>query len=250
MAELFIILAGLFFGFPIGSKLTTDFYRQGYLKRERAQLLCAFTNNLSPAYVSTFVLENSLKLENKTAVTFLLLYAPGYLFGIAGLLMHQGSSQSTELSNPTKLSNSTEFSDSRKKTASRFQMDMQIIDAGIISGFETLIKLCGYIVMFSIFVHIIHTLPIDNYIWKALIAGVLETTNGISYIGSLPIADGFRYLLAIAALSFGGISCIAQTGSMLSQTDLSLNAYVQFKLKMTGISILLTCGYLFLISFR
>ena len=30
-------------------------------------------------------------------------------------------------------------------------MDMQIIDAGIIHGFETLIKICGYIILFSIF---------------------------------------------------------------------------------------------------
>lgn len=37
-----------------------------------------------------------------------------------------------------------------KIPAQGFKLNMQIVDAGIMKGFETLIKLCGYIVLFSI----------------------------------------------------------------------------------------------------
>ena len=142
--EWFVIACGMFFGFPIGSKLTADIYKSGAISAERARILCAFTNNMSPAFVSSFVCCNILKDSSLVVPMFLALYMPPLLIGCF-LLSRQ----------PLTLT-------VHKKAASRFQIDMQIIDAGIISGFDTLIKLCGYIVVFSIIVQIL-CLPLPLY---------------------------------------------------------------------------------------
>ena len=59
-------------------------------------------------------------------------------------------------------------------------MDMQIIDAGIIHGFETLIKICGYIILFSI-----------GGVTRSLFAGqALYTDLQVGDHGTLSYRDG------------------------------------------------------------
>ena len=114
--EWYIILCGFLFGFPIGSKLTGDLYREGRIPRKRAQYLCVFTNNLSPVFVVS-VLHEILHLQVKLSF-YLLLYGIPFLYGLV-LLLRIASSE------PHK----------QKKTASRFQITMKIVDTALINGF-------------------------------------------------------------------------------------------------------------------
>ena len=75
-------------------------------------------------------------------------------------------------------------SSTQKETASRFHMDMQIIDAGIIHGFETLIKICGYIILFSIFCEMLQTLPFPAHWFSLAATGFLEVTNGVALLST------------------------------------------------------------------
>ena len=219
--EWFVIICGTFFGFPIGSKLTADIYKNGETSSDRARILCAFTNNMSPAFVSSFVCCNILKDSSLILPVFLVLYMPPILIGCILL-----SRQPMELVVP-------------KKSASRFQIDMQIIDAGIVSSFVTLIKLCGYIVMFSItadlFVHI-RFLPEPI---RYLMVGITEVTNGTAQLAYIAYSKQVKLLLAVLFLAFGGLCGLAQTNSMLAATDLSIISYIRFKLLYTACSVLL-----------
>lgn len=226
--EWFVIACGMFFGFPIGSKLTADIYRSGAISAERAHILCAFTNNMSPAFVSSFVCCNILKDSSLVAPMFLALYMPPLLIGCF-LLSKQ----------PLTLS-------VHKKAASRFQIDMQIIDAGIVSSFVTLIKLCGYIVMFSItadlFMHI-HFLPEQI---RCLMVGITEVTNGTAQLAYISCSKEVKMLMAVLFLALGGLSGLAQTNSMLSQTGLPITSYIRFKLLYAACSVLVClCMLLF-----
>ena len=214
MEEWYIILCGFLFGFPIGSKLTADLYRQHRISKERAQILCVFTNNLSPVFV-TAALREILRL--KAGITFyLLLYGIPFVCGMLPLFR-------TRKQTPHK----------QKNTASRFQINMQIVDAGIINGFETLLKICGYIMMFSILAKMLRSVPWKHTRIPLLITGCMEVTNGIAMLGSSDITYPFRYLLALLFLSLNGISGLFQTASILSQTDLSMQIYCRQKLLIT-----------------
>lgn len=209
--EWYIILCGFLFGFPIGSKLTADLYREGRIPRKRAQYLCVFTNNLSPVFVVS-VLHEILHLQVKPSF-YLLLYGIPFLYGLV-LLLRIASSE------PHK----------QKNTASRFQITMQIVDAGIINGFETLIKICGYIMMFSIFAEIAQSIPYGSSFPKLVLTGCLEVTNGISALSQFSCNHFQKYLLTVLFLALNGISGLFQTASLLSVSNLSIKQYLKMKL--------------------
>lgn len=228
LTEVFIIFFGFLFGFPIGSKLTADCIEHDMLTQESAQILCAFTNNLSPVFVISYVLQQQFHGHYPTVPILFLLYGPPFFIGILELL-HISSGKNNH-----------------KKTASRFQINMQIVDAGIISGFYTLIKLCGYIVMFSMIGAMVTHIPWQNAQIQCLFISNLEVTNGIHFIATSHTSELFQFICMITALSIGGISGIAQTGSMIRNTKLSIINYVFQKLLYCLCSIILGFGYYFL----
>ena len=230
-APVFIFLCGVLCGFPIGSKLSCDFYKKGIINQKTAQLLCNCSNHFSLAYISGFVMANCIndKIYNPFIV-YMFIYLPSVMLLVINL--------------PKLMTNEIKT----KKSASRFNLNMQIIDAGIISGFETLIKLCGYIVLISITVELI-MIQLNDTFAKYIIVGLIENTNGISRLIYSNLSSSLKMILAVGFVSFGGISCILQTASIINDTDLSIKQYIYAKILTSIISLILTCIYLFSIRF-
>ena len=230
-APVFIFLCGVLCGFPIGSKLSCDFYKKGIINQKTAQLLCNCSNHFSLAYISGFVMANCIndKLYNPFIV-YVFIYLPSVILLIINL--------------PKLMTNEIKT----KKSASRFNLNMQIIDAGIISGFETLIKLCGYIVLISIAVELI-MIQLNDTFAKYIIVGLIENTNGISQLIYSNLSSSLKMILSVGFVSFGGISCILQTASIINDSDLSIKQYIYAKILTSKISLILTCIYLFGIRF-
>lgn len=253
-AEWFVIGCGFLFGFPIGCKLSADMLREGLIDQKRAQILCAFTNNMSPLFVSSFVLNGQLHHMELQKATFGILYGIPAVFGILWLYCFDKHSMNNceDTPNTSRHSNRTVVENSmenlhNKKPASRFEVSMQIIDAGIISSFETLIRLCGYIVMFSIMAHIFTQFPFHNPFLTVFATGFLEITTGTIAVASAPISFAIKYVLEIMFLALGGISGIAQTGSMIMDTGLSVIKYVKIKLVITFLVTVSAILYQFLL---
>lgn len=263
-AEAFVILCGFLFGFPIGSKLTADFCERGLISPKKAQILCAFTNNMSPVFVSAFVLTAQLKAPRLLLPTYGILYGIPFIYGMAQLLRLHREPPAAKLhfhtaaispgrsagwkfprNNDEPVREAPE-SKSSKKAASRFDLNMQIIDAGIISSFETLIRLCGYIVMFSVLADMLTLAPLPFAWMQILLTGIMEITNGIAAVAASSLPFSAKYLLSVAFLTFGGISGAAQTGSMIKNTGLSVAAYVRTKLILTALTTASACLFLWL----
>lgn len=224
--ELFVIGCGFLFGFPIGSKLASDLCENGDISKRHAQMLCAFTNNLSPVFVSGFVCSSLFRHNDWILPTYLILYGPPFIIGILWLLIFREKQTGIH-----------------KKPASRFQINMQILDAGIIRGFETLIKLCGYIILFSIGVSMLSDCTAIPPFIRMILIGNTEVSNGITMLADFICTTDMKYILMIQFLSTGGLSGIAQTGSMIHHAGLSLKHYVMTKLIFVLCSTLLAAGY-------
>ena len=82
------------------------------------------------------------------------------------------------------------------------------------NGFETLLKLCGYIVIFSILCKPLSLLKNSIPFVSLLFGSILEVTNGISCIAGYGFSKEVMFLLCTTCTSFGGICGIAQTSSM------------------------------------
>ncbi|MCI7322389.1 MAG: hypothetical protein MR508_03620 [Lachnospiraceae bacterium] len=212
--EWYIIFCGFLFGFPIGCKLAMDSLHEGQISRKNAKILACFANNLSPVFVTT-ALREQLQLA-VSPLPYFLLYGIPLISGVLWLLLARESSAV------------------QKKSASRFQLNMQIIDAGIMNGFETLIRICGYVMMFSIISKMIGMLPIGNEGIKIILTGCLEVTNGIGLLAKADLTDSIKYLLALVFLSWNGLSGLCQTASLLKREGLPLMYYVKARLLYTA----------------
>lgn len=209
----FVLLSGFLFGFPMGSKNCASLLKSGQLEKKEADVLFLITNNISPVFISSYILHQQLQLSSHTALSYLILYLPPLLAG--KVLLRKNRQRSASIA--------------EKKPAPRSQINFKIIDAGIMNGFETLTRLGGYIMLFSMLAAIVQKLPLPDSI-KILLTGLTEITNGIHLLPKMLPQKNGQYILAMAFTAFGGLSGIAQTSSMIAHTKLSLSAYCRMKM--------------------
>ena len=96
------------------------------------------------------------------------------------------------------------------------------------SAFDVMTKIGGYIMLFSILVEFVKELSIDPVI-KAMFLGLIEMTTGIHAI-STQMKGIVCTVLIIMSVTFGGISGIFQTKSVIKNAGLSIRHYIFWKL--------------------
>ena len=206
----FVLLSGFLFGFPMGSKNCAKLLLDKKIERQEAEVLFMISNNMSPVFIQSYILGQQLNMPEYFKWSVCILYLPPVILG--QYLLHKQYSKNIH-----------------KKSASRSKINFQIIDAGIMNGFETLTKIGGYIVIFSILASCFLIIPIPN-ILRIVGIGIIELTNGIHYLSSTSLTPENKYVLAMIFTAFGGFSGIAQTSAMIKDTGLSIKKYVIVKL--------------------
>lgn len=208
----FVLFSGFLFGFPMGSKNCAELLRQNKIEKNEAEILFIITNNISPVFIQSYILEQQLHLSGYFLKTLLILYLPPLLLG--RILLHY---------------NNIKKIPAQKKSASRSKINFQIVDAGIMNGFETLTKIGGYIMIFSILASCFFMLPLPEIIRISCI-GFTELTTGIHTLCISSLSPALKYVLAMIYTAFGGLSGLAQTSTMVKDTCLSMKKYIFWKL--------------------
>ncbi len=241
---IYVVVVGFLCGFPMGAKVIADLYLQNKISEKEASFLLSFCNNIGPIYFMSFVLP-VLGLHKKTPYIFGM-YGLPFLYGI--FLRH------TIYKNDFKVqlhenSNDNSFHKSRKypifsaEVSGTFPL-LDALDESIISGLYSISKLGGYMILFNLLNLIPQAIMNGNMPgnsigldFNAILNCLLEITSGINRMGtSAP-------LIVLLLLPFGGFSCIAQTYSMIKETNLSLKKYIIHKLVLTIITILYYGGW-------
>ena len=135
----FVLFAGNLFGFPMGAKLTVDLYEQKRLSKKKASLLFVMSNQMSPAFVGGYILTQTLQRPDLIPVTYLILYAPPVCYALIRLHMLQKHDKHMDRAICEC-----------KKSTSGLQMNIAVLDAGIMNSFEIMLKLGGYVMLFSV----------------------------------------------------------------------------------------------------
>lgn len=226
----FAFLGGMLFGFPMGSKIAADLVRQGKISVQEGEILAICFNQLSPVFVSGYLLSSILNMPEMTIASYLCLYAPPTLYAALKLKHTRHDLAQNSLPNH------------KKNSASNARLDFGIIDAGIMNGFEALTKLGGYIVLFSIFAALLQAFNTKYPLLNLLGTGFVEVTTGISYLKNSGLPPACMYALALFFASFGGLCGFAQTCSMTSGCPFSKTRYLACRLRFAVISCIL--GYL------
>lgn len=227
---IYCIILGFFCGFPMGAKTVAELYEREQLNKKEASLLLAFCNNIGPVYFLNFLLPT---IGIKGGLQILVC-----LFGMYGIPLCYG----LFLRYSSFCLPSGSFSSDQKSTSMATEPFFESLDDAMQSGITGITTLGGYMIFFNLLNLIPYTLlsisGADERI-RLFSHCVIEITSGVSYCGTqMP-------LLVLLMLPIGGLSCIAQTASMIKNTDLSLRYYLIHKLVQT----LLTYIYYFFLRF-
>lgn len=228
----YTIIMGFLCGFPMGARIVGELYETGKLSRSESAKLLYFCNNIGPIYFLSYVVP-TLAIK-KPLVPLFIMYGIPLLYGFILLrvpLLYRGvtaplSGHNADSVRHDALQQCTVAPPSRQARPPL----LAAIDASVLSGLLGIARLGGYMVFFNllniVFVPFRHAGTALLNVYRC----VLEITSGIDYSG-----QSLFYPILIL-LPFGGFSCIAQTYSMIRQTDLSVRPYIFHKVIQTAIT--------------
>ena len=221
----FCLICGFLCGYPVGARLISLEVKAQNISLSEGQYLLSFCNNVSPVFCISYGILYGIGTINILPY-MLMIYGSAFLFGF--------------LTRPQKFS----YDEYQiKKQTSTVENIFQLIDVCMIDSFLIMIKLCGYLILFSLFSNIILLFIPNNTYVTAIVTATLELTGGLSKIQMLP-KGVFRSILALCALVFGGFCCIFQTNSVIYDTSLSLKKYILHKIAVTLIALFFFCLWL------
>lgn len=225
----YTIVMGFLCGFPMGARIVGELCGSGRLSREEGARLLYFCNNIGPIYFLSYVIP-ALAIR-RPFLPLLIMYGVPLLYGfllcrIVPLL------RSWPLSKRARCAvQPAAEAFSAKRTPDPLPLPAAL-DSAVVSGLIGIARLGGYMVFFNllniVFVPFVHADRTVLQIFRCL----LEITSGIDYSGQ----SLFYPILVL--LPFGGLSCIAQTYSMICHTDLSVRRYVFHKTVQTALTAL------------
>lgn len=234
------ILLGFLSGIPMGAKAVADLLNENKISREEGQFLLSMCNNASPMFILGYIALTQLKLPHIKYSLFAIIYASAMISALIlryfnGLFSKGRSSGS----------NSGFVPEAQSRTSGRFSFEL--LDSAIMNGFEVVTRIGGYIILFSILAQILKEAGPDIGALKAFLMGVLEITTGVSQVCGMNIDIKIKIVLVAVLTSFGGLSGIAQTNSVLQGSRLSIGSYIIVKFINSIVTMLLCLFYVFII---
>lgn len=234
----FAFIMGLISGYPTGGKIVASLREQGICTKDEGDRMLAFTNNSGPLFIISFV-GISLFGDTKTG---LLLLVTHILAGITvGIILSKLSTKKSKATDMLSTKNVNTFSHKEPVTFRNFG---KVLGKSIQDAISTILMIGGFVVIFSVIISILNQSklldicsqllkPILSILGfhlefaKPLLGGIIELTNGVNMVSSIPMkAISQNIILCAFLLGFGGISVLFQVSALLSKTDLSMKKYV------------------------
>ncbi len=228
----FAILTGFLCGYPMGAKTTADLVRSGRISIAEGNYLLSFCNNTSPMFVISFIVWQNLQRESALAPTIAILFLSpalcSFLFRMYYARKEKFAGQKGQ----------AEIQGGAKKLFS-----FQLLDDCMMNSFEAIIKVGGYIMLFSIAIQLA-SLFFPRHAFFTVLLSSLEITNGISAVSRLSFPFGVRWACILSLASFGGFCAAAQTNCMIQNSGLKLLPYITEKLVTMLVTSLIAYVYL------
>ena len=193
----------------------TDLYEQNKISFEEGGYLLSFCNNTSPFFLISYLIVSHFNRRDLIIPSLIIFYGgiliSCFLFRVYIYRDIKPGIQRTL---------------DRTKRRNLYED----IDQSIGSGCSILIKLGGYLIVFTALSNILGSLPVDHFIWKYIFLPSIEMTGGIHTLCDSGLSFEMKYMVCMGLCSFGGICCAFQTGSVIGQSKWSLNLYIKEKL--------------------
>lgn len=225
----FAIITGFLCGYPMGAKVTADLIGSRYVSEDEGRYLLSFCNNTSPVFILNFIVWKTLGKEELIAPSLLILLGTPMLMSFLFRRFY--------------LKGRKQFSGLKEAGHTKANWNFKIVDTCIMDSFETITKVGGYIILFSVILELVRSAPFELPFITYLLP-TLEVTNGIALLGKSALPFDMQYCAILALTSFGGICAVAQTQCMIQKTNLSILPYTLEKLATAVVTSLIAFLYL------
>ena len=209
----YVFLLGMLCGYPMGAKLASDLYEAGKISRSEAHYLTTFCNHASPAFVITYLGQHCLKGTVPVSRLFISLLSADFicmLFFRFRIYPKTKTSISTgrEHNKPPHIRRvniceenirkkdirkenihkenirGLNIREEKKETSAAAVSVGGILDVSIMNGFETITRLGGYILLFSVLAGCVRYYWPFPLFYQYLLLGFTEITTGLSLIAA------------------------------------------------------------------
>lgn len=229
-------------GYPVGAKLVSDLYSDGYVTKQEAFKMTTFTSNSGPMFIYGSV---GIGMLFSRQLGIIILISHIFSAVLNGIL-YRNYSQNTILS-ANKLLPKNNFSLQKS-------MSDSIISILIIGGF---------ICIFFVFIEILNNLQvfaplaqffsyitgINSDFFVAIFNGILEMTHGCLDIAQLNLPVITTTIIISGLITFGGIATMLQAFAFLQKIGMNIKFFLLQKITQTIIAMLI-CFLLCLIFVR
>lgn len=206
-----LLILGFLAGYPIGAQLITGAYQERSLTQKSAKRMLGFCNNAGPAFI--FGMLSPLFTSGKTVWFLWSIHILSAL--ITGWILPTAEEATAQISPKAGITFPESLQRATKATAG----------------------VCGWVILFRIILGFCNRW----FMWlfpttiQVLVSGLLELANGCVLLQNVP-AEGMRFLLAGAMLSFGGLCVGMQT--MSATQGLGTGWYFPGKVLQTTLTVL------------
>lgn len=239
----YAFILGIISGYPVGAKIVTSLRNSNKCTRTEGNRMLAFTNNSGPLFVIGTI---GVTLFKSTTIGILLLITHilssitiGFLLGIISKFKYHIDTF-PNFTNHNSLNYNTKYCNLSNLG--------EVLGNSIVSAIKNILVIGGFVVLFSVIISILNTskiffileqtfkpifklLNIDYSFITPILTGLLELTNGVSLVSSVPCkALTINIVICAFLLGFGGLSVLLQVFSIISKSDLSIKTYFFSKL--------------------
>lgn len=213
-AGAYVLILGFLCGYPMGAKLAHDLYINHQISQREGEYLLTFSCNASPAFIFSYLSQNILEGKIPPHSLLLILLSADFVCMLFfRFLVYHGNTVSSV---------KPEY---RKKETYQQDSTGVILDVSIMSGFETITRLGGYILIFSLlFTGFYHYWPFCSQN-KILLTSPIELTTGLHQIAQSVFSWKIKYITSMTLTAFGGFCVMFQTKSVLEE-KLSILPYI------------------------
>lgn len=218
----YCILVGLLCGYPMGAYVCAGLNAAGELNDKDTEYLAPVCNNVSPMFMISYIALGCLG-DGAYIPKVILSLAGGSILGMFILRLPQYTGKHSDTAGGAS-QNVTGASPAAPLPISSALN--QSIENALMAG----LKLCIYVMLFSVAGSLISELGFLNDITKAGLVSLCEITAGLNKLALLDIPIRIKFLLMMAFTAFGGFSSVFQTMSLSSGAHFNTGKYIAYKI--------------------
>lgn len=178
-----------------GQRLPPISFMQGRFQKQKLLIYC-LCNNTSPAFLIHYIVLGYFQNPRLIFPSVLILYGtPILLTFFFRIKKYFASSNTTDITSPFTISKIPSCS-----------LDFCLMDSS-----EAIVKIGGYIILFSVILNLLQKLPISHPFYQLFLLPSLELTNGCALLNktitaqTIPLSFPIYYSLCMGHTAFGGL---------------------------------------------